>query len=103
MDLHRCLGHISPSAAVKLIDNRTLDGITIRDRDIDFCEVCALAKIKRLPFPKSRRHPAECLGDVIHSDVDLLVSLQGSPGAKVENGGFECWTSFVVERAQLPV
>ena len=35
--------------------------------------------------------------------VDLLVSLQGSPGAKVENGGFECWTSFSVERAQLPV
>ena len=35
--------------------------------------------------------------------VDLLVSLQGSPGAKVENGGFECWTSFAVERAQLPV
>ena len=35
--------------------------------------------------------------------VDLLVSLQGSPGAKVENGGFKCWTSFSVERAQLPV
>ena len=25
---------------------------------------------------------------------DLLVSLQGSPGAKVENSGFKCWTSF---------
>ena len=24
------------------------------------------------------------------TSVDLLVSLQGSPGAKVENGGFEC-------------
>ena len=40
---------------------------------------------------------------VYHTPVDLLISLQGSPGAKVENGGFECWTSFAVECAQLPV
>ena len=42
-------------------------------------------------------------GIMIVKPIDLLVSLQGSPGAKVENGGFECWTSFSVERAQLPV
>jgi hypothetical protein len=69
MDLHRCLGHISPSAVIRLVDKHNLDGIIIRDRNIDFCEVCALAKIKRSPFPKSRTHPAQNLGDVIHSDV----------------------------------
>ena len=36
-------------------------------------------------------------------DDDLLVSLQGSPGAKVENGGFECWTRCVAYRVQLLV
>ena len=42
-------------------------------------------------------------GEYQEGGGDLLVSLQGSPGAKVENSGFECWTSFSVERAQLPV
>jgi len=69
MDLHRCLGHISPSTAAQLINKQILAGVTIRDWDVKFCEVCALAKIKRHPFPKSRAHPAQDIGDVIHSDV----------------------------------
>jgi len=69
MDLHRCLGHISPAAAIRLIDKRILTGVTVRDRDVEFCEVCALAKIKRHPFPKSRTHPAQNVGDVIHTDL----------------------------------
>ena len=69
MDLHRCLGHISPSTALRLIDNNILTGVTIRDRSIEFCEVCALAKIKRKPFPKSRSYQPKDIGDVIHSDV----------------------------------
>ena len=69
MDLHRCLGHISPSAAVRLVDKQILTGITISDRDVGFCEVCALVKIKRHPFPKARTHPAQNVGDVIHSDL----------------------------------
>ena len=69
MDLHRCLAHISPSTITQLVNKGILTGITIRDWDIDFCEVCALAKIKRQPFPTSRSHPAQEVGDVIHSDV----------------------------------
>jgi len=69
MDLHRCLGHISPAAAIQLIDKRILTGVTVSDRDIGFCEVCALTKIKRHPFPKSRAHPAQNVGDVIHTDL----------------------------------
>jgi len=59
MDLHRCLGHISPAATIQLINNQILTGLTVRDRDVEFCEVCALAKIKRHPFPKCRTHPAQ--------------------------------------------
>ena len=54
---------------MQLVDRRILTGITVNDRDIEFCEVCALAKIKRHPFPKSRAHPAQNVGDVIHSDL----------------------------------
>ena len=53
MDLHRCLGHISPSAIAQLMNKGNLTGITIRDWNVDFCEVCTLAKIKRQPFPKN--------------------------------------------------
>jgi hypothetical protein len=69
MDLHRCLGHISPSAIAQLVNKEILAGITICDWNVDFCEVCALAKIKRKPFPKHCSHPAQDIGDVIHSDV----------------------------------
>ena len=69
MDLHRCLGHISPAAAMQLVDRRILIGVTVNDRDVEFCEVCALAKVKRRPFPKNRTHPAQGVGEVIHSDL----------------------------------
>jgi len=80
MDLHRCLCHISPSTAAQLIDKRILTGVTLRDRTIGFCEVCALAKIKRRPFPKTRSHPAQDIGDVIHSDVWGPASVQAIGG-----------------------
>ena len=80
MDLHRCLGHISPSTAAQLIDKQILTGVTLRDRNVEFCEVCALAKIKRHPFPKTRSHPAQDIGDVIHSDVWGPASVQAIGG-----------------------
>lgn len=68
LDLHRCLSYISPSAAMQLVDHKSLDEIIVHNRNVDFREVCALAKIKRLPFPKSRSHPAQGVGDM-YSDV----------------------------------
>ena len=69
MDLHHCLGHISPATITQLVDKGILAGITISDWDVEFCEVCALVKIKCHPFPKSRSHPAQAIRDVIHSDL----------------------------------
>ena len=93
MDLHRCLGHISPSAAIRLVDQHNLNGIMVRDRDVDFCEVCALAKIKRLPFPKSQSHPTQGVGDVVHSDVWGL-----APVAAI--GGASYAITFIDERSR---
>ena len=81
MDLHRCLGHISPSTVAQLIDKGILAGIAISDWNVNFCEVCALAKIKRLPFPKSREFMAVEIGDVIHSDIWGPVPVQAIGGA----------------------
>jgi len=69
MDLHRCLGHISPAAAIQLVDKQILTGVMVVDRDVGFCEVCALTKIKRHPFPRSRAHPAQSIGEVIHTNL----------------------------------
>jgi len=96
MDLHRCLGHISPAAAIRLIDNQILTGITVRDRDVEFCEVCALAKIKRHPFPKSRTHPAQNVGDVIHTDL-------WGPAQTIALGGGQYSILFIDEYSRYGV
>ena len=93
MDLHQCLSHISPSTAIKLINDCSLDGIVVRDRNVDFCEVCALAKIKHLPFPKSRRYPAENLRDIVHSDV-------WGPAQMAALGGSSYMVTFINEHTQ---
>ena len=69
VDLHHCLGHISPATAMQLIDRRILVGISVDDQDVGFCEVCTLMKIKCHPFLKICTHPAQNVGDVIHSDL----------------------------------
>ena len=81
MDLHCCLGHISPSTVAQLIDKGILAGVAISDRNVNFCEVCALAKIKHQPFPKSCDTMAVEIGDVIHSDVWGPAPIQAIGGA----------------------
>lgn len=48
-DLHCCLGHISPAAAMQLVDRQILVGATVNDRNVEFCEVCALGLLMN-PF-----------------------------------------------------
>ena len=54
---------------MQLIDRRILIRVTVNDWDVEFCKVCALVKIKRGPFPKNCTHPAQEVGEVIHSDL----------------------------------
>ena len=80
MDLHRCLGHISPATIAQLVNKEILDGVTISDWAVDFCEVCALVKIKPNPFPKSRSHLAQDINNVVHLDVWGPASVQAIGG-----------------------
>ncbi len=67
---HRVLGHRDP-AAIKLMSEKGL----IRDMEISdcneklFCEICAQAKMTRLPFPKQSLNKSSSVLDLIHSDV----------------------------------
>jgi hypothetical protein len=54
---------------VQLVNKQILVGVSAHDRNVEFCEVCALAKIKCHPFSKTHAHPAQNVGDVIHSDL----------------------------------
>ena len=96
MDLHCCLGHVSPAAIANLVNKKILTGVTISDRDIGFCEVCALAKIKRHPFPKTRSHPAQNVGDVIHTDL-------WGPAPVTALGGGSYAITFIDEHSRFGV
>ena len=96
MDLHRCLSHISPAAIARLVNKGILDGVTISDWAIDFCEVCALAKIKQNPFPKSRSHPAQDISNIVHSDVWGPASIQAI-------GGGNYAVTFIDEKSRYGV
>ena len=96
MNLHHCLGHISPAAIAQLVNKGILDGVMISSWDVDFCEVCALVKIKRHPFPKLRSHLAQDIGNVIHSDVWGLASVQAI-------GGENYVVTFIDEKSHYSV
>ncbi|KAJ8517721.1 hypothetical protein ONZ45_g5159 [Pleurotus djamor] len=70
--LHRRLGHISPRAAKRLVDEGMVTGLAIDPlSNIDFfCEPCVYAKSTRKPVPKVREgERAKKFGEEIHSDV----------------------------------
>jgi transposase InsO family protein len=90
-DLHRILGHISPTAATNLVKRGKVEGIELTEaQNHEFCEVCVRAKIKRLPFPKERSNPATRMGEVIHSDV-------WGPSQTSSIGGRRYWCTFIDE------
>ena len=70
--LHRCLGHISPKSAQKLINNGFITGLHLESSpNADFfCESCVYAKATRKSVPKTQegKHAKEFSGE-IHSDV----------------------------------
>ena len=70
--LHRCLGHISPKSALKLVENGFITGLKLEhtsNTDI-FCEYCVYAKATCKSIPKAREgeHAME-FGGEIHSNM----------------------------------
>jgi transposase InsO family protein len=71
MELHRCLGHIAPSSARKLVQSHAIVGIELDpDSQETDCDAYIFARATRLPVPKVRvSPPAQHFGDEIHTDV----------------------------------
>jgi len=71
MELHRCLGHIAPSSARKLVQNGAIVGIELDpDSQEADCNACIYAQATWLPVPKVQiSPPAQHFGDEIHTDV----------------------------------
>ncbi|KAF7779102.1 hypothetical protein Agabi119p4_3447 [Agaricus bisporus var. burnettii] len=69
--LHRRLGHISPIAAEKLVNDELITGIKlIKGKPDASCNSCAYAKATRQPIAKAREgERATRVGEEIHTDV----------------------------------
>ena len=72
MELHRCLGHIAPISACKLVESGAVVGVELDPDALDEtqCDACIFACATRLPIPKVRiSPPTQNYGDEIHIDV----------------------------------
>lgn len=72
VELHRCMGHIAPSAARCLAENGLVSGVKVdmSSGEPTFCESCVYAKATRKPVAKVRQgeRAAEFVGEV-HTDL----------------------------------
>jgi hypothetical protein len=70
-NLHRRMGHISLSAARKLVENGFVEGVSLKDLEGGGqCESCIFAKATRKSVPKVRQGKrATTFGEQVHSDV----------------------------------
>ena len=69
-ELHRRMGHTHSAALKKMVDNEIVDGISLTNTDVPFCETCVKAKQTTKPFPQERSSPPmTAYGQRVHSDV----------------------------------
>ncbi len=71
--LHRQLGHISPDVARRLVNNKLVAGVRLKETTAGnpfFCESCVYAKATRKSVPKRRKgEQATEFGGEIHTDI----------------------------------
>ena len=70
-ELHRCMGHIAPSAAKLLVEKNLINGIQLDlSSEATVCESCEWAKSVRKLIQKVREgERAESIGDEVHADL----------------------------------
>ena len=85
--LHRCLGHVSSTRLVQMVNDGAVEGIDKVTGKLKFCEPCVLAKSKKLPF-KHKGQKATHPFQIIHSDV-------GGPVTPADHHGNRYWSSFI--------
>lgn len=79
---HRRLGHLNWKSMSFMLQNEMASGLTFRGNDIlPRCEVCAVGKLSRLPFPKREQRSPVLLG-IVHTDVCGPMRTQSQSGAR---------------------
>ena len=69
-DWHRRLGHLGYSEVRQLLRGRLVTDMDCKGFETPtFCEPCALAKSKRIPFPHTATRRAKRVLELVHSDV----------------------------------
>ena len=89
MELHRCMGHIAPKAARKLVEAGLVTRLVL-DLNLqeEHCEACLYACATRKPVPKVQISPqAKQYGDEIHTDI-------GGPTRVATCGGHRYFITF---------
>lgn len=81
IEWHRKLGHLNIRDMVLACKNGYLKGVTIPSTARLDCEICARAKMTRLPFPKKSERKCEIL-EIIHSDLCGPMRTASIGGAK---------------------
>jgi hypothetical protein len=68
--LHRKMAHVNCRALERMVAAGLIEGITLdKSEEARFCEVCALTKAKRLPFPHREDERRKEYGGLVHTDV----------------------------------
>jgi Reverse transcriptase (RNA-dependent DNA polymerase)/Integrase core domain/GAG-pre-integrase domain len=95
---HRRMGHISPSSARSLVQNKMVTGVKLDVSSLNatvFCESCVHAKATRKPIPKVREgERAKSFGDEIHSDL-------WGPAPVETKGGKRYYITFTDDATRL--
>ncbi|KAG2054575.1 hypothetical protein BDR06DRAFT_833832, partial [Suillus hirtellus] len=90
MELHRCMGHIAPSAAHCLAENGLISGIKVdmSSGEPTFCELCVYAKATRKPVMKVHKgEQASKFTGEVHTDL-------WGPAPVATLGGWRYYISF---------
>lgn len=93
---HRRMGHISKAAAVSLVANGFVDGVSLDETgDRSVCETCVFTKLSRKSVPKECQHEkSKVFGEQTHSDV-------WGPSRVESRGGCRYFATFTDDATRL--
>lgn len=92
--LHRRLGHLSRNRLKKMVNEGQIEGVDDLTGNLEFCEPCTLAKIKKSPFKHKSTRALRPL-QLVHSDV-------GGPVTPCDRYGNRYWVTFIDNHLRLP-
>ena len=79
--LHHRMGHMHSSTLKKMVDNKIMDGISLIDTNVPFCEMCVKAKQMTKPFPQEcSSPPITAYRQCVHSNIWSKASVKSLEG-----------------------